>query len=386
MAGKPPVHLMGLPPSSADGDPTQNAARSGLENNVALWIRHRDRLVVYAAACASLDGLAEAFDDADVLFFDGTFWSSDELVAAGLSRARAEDMAHLPVGGDKGSLAGLARSRARRKIYTHINNTNPILVEGSPEHDAVRAAGWEVAFDGMEIDVVSVSAAPLTRDEFVARLRAEGERATTTATRSTCACTPGSSRARRSRGGRSTATTTRRASPSKTRSSSRSPRTRRSGARGSAASTITTAARDGRRRPRAVAAARRRGRARRGRGEELRARPAGGALRLRRVRAARARALARRGGRVVAHRVLLARHHDEAARGLGEALPVGRPRRAGVLPQPRPARARRLGGGARVRGRATRRRASSQERCVAAFITKCDILWCLLDAVAASYS
>jgi pyrroloquinoline quinone biosynthesis protein B len=152
VAGKAPVHLMGLVPSATDGEPAQNGARSALENNVALWIRHDGRLVVYAAACASLDGLGEAFDEADVLFFDGTFWSSDELVAAGLSRARAEDMAHLPIGGDRGSLARLGSCRATRKIYTHVNNSNPILVEGSSEHGAVRAAGWEVAFDGMDVD------------------------------------------------------------------------------------------------------------------------------------------------------------------------------------------------------------------------------------------
>jgi pyrroloquinoline quinone biosynthesis protein B len=143
VAGKAPTHLMGLVPGSA-------------EDNVALWIRHESRLVVYAAACASLEGLEDAFAEADVLLLDGTFWSSDELVAAGLSRARAEDMAHLPIGsakagGEKGSLARLANCGARRKIYTHVNNSNPILVDGSPEHAAVRAAGWEVATDGMEI-------------------------------------------------------------------------------------------------------------------------------------------------------------------------------------------------------------------------------------------
>jgi pyrroloquinoline quinone biosynthesis protein B len=138
VAGKAPVHLTGLAPHSP-------------EDNVALWIRHGDRTVVYAAACASLAGMERWFDDADVLFLDGTFWSSDELVARGLSRARAEDMAHLPIGGPRGSLAALAATRARRKIYTHLNNSNPILVEGSDEQRAVVAAGWEIAFDGMEV-------------------------------------------------------------------------------------------------------------------------------------------------------------------------------------------------------------------------------------------
>ncbi len=62
----------------------------------------------------------DAFDEADVLFFDGTFWSSDELVAAGLSRARAEDMAHLPIGGESGSLARLSPRRARAQdLHAH---------------------------------------------------------------------------------------------------------------------------------------------------------------------------------------------------------------------------------------------------------------------------
>ena len=60
-------------------------------------------------------------------------------------------MAHLPVGGPAGSLAALARIPVRHKIYTHINNSNPILVQGSPEERAVHAAGWQIAYDGMEI-------------------------------------------------------------------------------------------------------------------------------------------------------------------------------------------------------------------------------------------
>jgi pyrroloquinoline quinone biosynthesis protein B len=139
LPGKGPVHLAGLVGPSA-------------EDNVGLWVRHGGRTLVYASACASLEGIASSFDDADVLLFDGTFFSSDELVAGGLSRARAEDMAHLPVGGERGSLAGLARSRAKRKIYTHVNNSNPMLIDGSPEHQTAQRGGWEVAFDGMEIE------------------------------------------------------------------------------------------------------------------------------------------------------------------------------------------------------------------------------------------
>lgn len=139
--GKLPVHLETLTPP----DP---------EDNVGLWIRERrtGRLMVYLSGVASVDDrLRQALEGTDCLFFDGTFWSSDELVRLGLSTKRAEDMAHIPVGGPAGSLARLSGLTADRKIYTHINNTNPILVEDTPERHAVERAGWEVAMDGMEV-------------------------------------------------------------------------------------------------------------------------------------------------------------------------------------------------------------------------------------------
>ena len=74
----------------------------------------------------------------------------DELVRLGLSKAVAKDMAHVPISGENGSLQKLAPVVAR-KIYTHINNTNPILAPGSRERHTVASAGWEIAFDGMEI-------------------------------------------------------------------------------------------------------------------------------------------------------------------------------------------------------------------------------------------
>jgi pyrroloquinoline quinone biosynthesis protein B len=89
--------------------------------------------------------------DADCVFFDGTFWSSDELPGQGLGTKRAADMAHLPVGGADGSLAALGDLRAGRRVYIHVNNTNPLLREDSPERKETEAAGWVVAWDGMEI-------------------------------------------------------------------------------------------------------------------------------------------------------------------------------------------------------------------------------------------
>lgn len=88
---------------------------------------------------------------ADVLVFDGTTFTDDEMPRLGLSPKTAARMGHLAIDGPRGSLAGLADIRVGRRIYVHINNTNPILIEGGPERRLVEAAGWEVAHDGMEI-------------------------------------------------------------------------------------------------------------------------------------------------------------------------------------------------------------------------------------------
>jgi pyrroloquinoline quinone biosynthesis protein B len=127
LAGKRPVHLPG------DPDPG---------DNIGLTVRQRDQTLVYAAACARVRPF-----EADVLLFDGTFFREDELVRAGLGTARAADMAHVPIE------TSLEAVQAPRRIYTHINNSNPILDPESEERRAVIRAGWEIAFDGMEIEL-----------------------------------------------------------------------------------------------------------------------------------------------------------------------------------------------------------------------------------------
>jgi pyrroloquinoline quinone biosynthesis protein B len=141
--GKPPIHLEG----SGSSDPG---------DNVGLLIhdlRAGKRLAYFSAAAAVTSAMKTAFDSADCVFFDGTFWSSDELIALGLGDKRAEQMAHLPVGGRDGSLQGLAGVRAPKRIYIHINNTNPLLRPRSPERKQVEAEGWEIAYDGMEVEL-----------------------------------------------------------------------------------------------------------------------------------------------------------------------------------------------------------------------------------------
>lgn len=141
--GKPPLYREGL-----------RAGEPG--DNVALWLRdaRSGRQLLYAPGVAYLNtALLTALASADAVLFDGTFWSSTELPDLGLGTRRAEDMAHLPIGGPEGSLRLVQAPRARHRIYTHVNNTNPVLVDDSRERASVRAAGWEVAFDGLEIEL-----------------------------------------------------------------------------------------------------------------------------------------------------------------------------------------------------------------------------------------
>jgi pyrroloquinoline quinone biosynthesis protein B len=138
--GKLPIHLEGLLPA-------------GDEDNVAVAIHDERsrRTLVYAPAVAERSPRLEAaLREADCVLFDGTFWSSDELVQLGLGERRAEDMAHWPVGGTSGSLQFLA-GLPGRKLLTHVNNTNPLLIDDSPERRAATRLGVEVAADGMEL-------------------------------------------------------------------------------------------------------------------------------------------------------------------------------------------------------------------------------------------
>ena len=110
------------------------------------------RLFYAPGLCEIGADVSEALSRADCVLVDGTCWSDDELVALGVSKKRARDMGHRPLSGDDGMLALLARVPANtRKVLIHINNTNPILDEDSAEHAHVRAAGVEIAHDGMEI-------------------------------------------------------------------------------------------------------------------------------------------------------------------------------------------------------------------------------------------
>jgi pyrroloquinoline quinone biosynthesis protein B len=118
----------------------------------------RDRasggMLSYVPGLARLDdGVLTRFASSDLVLVDGTFWREDELERLGISSRNARDMGHLPVSGAGGTLEALARLERPRKALVHINNTNPILLEDSPERETVRRAGVEVAYDGLEFEL-----------------------------------------------------------------------------------------------------------------------------------------------------------------------------------------------------------------------------------------
>jgi pyrroloquinoline quinone biosynthesis protein B len=99
------------------------------------------------------DALLTCLDSADLVLFDGTFWCDDELIQVQGSGHTARQMGHIPLSSTHGSLHKLAGLKRPRKVFLHINNTNPILDTSSDQHREVLAAGWEIAEDGWQIEL-----------------------------------------------------------------------------------------------------------------------------------------------------------------------------------------------------------------------------------------
>jgi pyrroloquinoline quinone biosynthesis protein B len=139
--GKVPLYLEGENPETAE----ESAANVGVE------VTDGDKLLAYVPGAAAVPpALRHRLSRADVILFDGTLFTDDEMIRTGTGAKAGRRMGHMPIDGDDGTLAAL-QGLSARKIFVHINNTNPILVDGSPERRRVEAAGWEVAEDGMEI-------------------------------------------------------------------------------------------------------------------------------------------------------------------------------------------------------------------------------------------
>jgi pyrroloquinoline quinone biosynthesis protein B len=126
---------------------------SGTGDTIGVRIRGDDGgSLFYIPGCARIDSaLRRRLDGAACLLFDGTVYTDNEMIATGVGRKTGARMGHLAMSGATGSIAALHGVKVGRRIFIHLNNTNPVLDENSPEHAAVRAAGWEVAFDGMEM-------------------------------------------------------------------------------------------------------------------------------------------------------------------------------------------------------------------------------------------
>jgi pyrroloquinoline quinone biosynthesis protein B len=142
VSGKVPTYVK-TPPANCDGAAIACKLIDSRTDSSLLYVpaikQIDERFIAAAAAC-------------DCLLFDGSFWSDNEMEIRGVGMRTASAMGHIPISGPGGSLARLSDLRIR-KIYTHINNTNPILDEDSPERRAVETAGWEVAEDGMDFSV-----------------------------------------------------------------------------------------------------------------------------------------------------------------------------------------------------------------------------------------
>jgi len=119
---------------------------------IGVSLKANNKRIIYVPGCAMItDDLRGRIQDADALLFDGTVLEDDELIRAGVGAKTGRRMGHVPINGEDGSISGLAGVAVGRRIFVHINNTNPVLVEGSIERRLVEQAGWMIAHDGMRV-------------------------------------------------------------------------------------------------------------------------------------------------------------------------------------------------------------------------------------------
>ncbi len=124
------------------------------EDTVGVEVTDGRRRLCFVPGCAAMTPeLARRLDGADAVLFDGTLWRDDEMIRAGLGEKTGGRMGHMSVSGPDGVMSALEGLTIGRRIFIHINNSNPILLEDTPERAAVTAAGWEVAYDGMEVSL-----------------------------------------------------------------------------------------------------------------------------------------------------------------------------------------------------------------------------------------
>jgi pyrroloquinoline quinone biosynthesis protein B len=156
-SGESSVSCRMVPLGSAYPDYISAGLRRALppgEAVVGLVLAQESKQVFYAPA---LPGGSEEWKDwvrsSDLCLLDGTFWDENELISAGVGSKTGREIGHVPLSGPGGLLEQLDSAKRGRRVLIHINNTNPILDEESPEHREVRDAGWEIAYDGMEFQL-----------------------------------------------------------------------------------------------------------------------------------------------------------------------------------------------------------------------------------------
>jgi pyrroloquinoline quinone biosynthesis protein B len=153
----PQFHVRAIPLGGEYPDYVTEKLRRQLhprEAVVALDLEFRGKRIFLAPSLPGLDSTWKQWAMAsDLVLLDGTFWSDGELKLAGRGKKTAREMGHMPLSGPDGLLAQFPQGAKARKILLHLNNTNPILVEDGPEHRAALDAGFEIAYDGMEIQL-----------------------------------------------------------------------------------------------------------------------------------------------------------------------------------------------------------------------------------------
>lgn len=140
--GKEPLFMEGM---KRDGD--------NIDQTVGIEILAAGQRAYYIPGCRTITpDLKNRIAGADILFFDGTNFHDDDLIRLGVGSKTAKRMGHVSMAGPDGSLEALADLDAGQKVFIHINNTNPVWQSG-PERDQVLQAGWEIAYDGMEVSL-----------------------------------------------------------------------------------------------------------------------------------------------------------------------------------------------------------------------------------------
>ena len=126
------------------------------EDTIALEIRNANQEIqfFYIPGCAEMtNDLADRLRGAPLVFFDGTLWRDDEMIRDDVGVKTGKRMGHMSMSGDDGSIAAFDNLRVKRKVFIHINTTNPVLLEDSDQRKFSTKAGWEVSYDGMEINL-----------------------------------------------------------------------------------------------------------------------------------------------------------------------------------------------------------------------------------------